>query len=86
VYNPSLYLYVRASPVITIVLGCGRTSENIVSGYIFVWLLSRFMVQWNYSERVGVVVMSIIAGIIVCAFVYVIRESIAAPNEEDYRT
>lgn len=30
--------------------------------------------------------MSIIAGIIVCAFVYVIRESIAAPNEEDYRT
>lgn len=34
----------------------------------------------------GVVIMSIIAGILVCAFVYVIRESIAAPNEEDYKT
>lgn len=30
--------------------------------------------------------MSIIAGILVCAFVYVIRESIAAPNEEEYET
>ncbi len=28
--------------------------------------------------------MSIIAGILVCAFVYVIKESITAPNEEDY--
>lgn len=28
--------------------------------------------------------MSIIAGLLVCAFVYVIRESVAAPNEEEY--
>jgi len=28
--------------------------------------------------------MSIIAGLLVCAFVYVIRESISAPGEEDY--
>lgn len=28
--------------------------------------------------------MSFIVGIIVCAFVYVIRESLVAPGEEDY--
>lgn len=33
---------------------------------------------------VGVMNMSIIAGILVCAFVYVIRESLTAPGEEDY--
>ncbi len=35
-------------------------------------------------ETVGVMSMSIIAGILVCAFVYVIRESLTAPGEEDY--
>lgn len=35
-------------------------------------------------EMVGVIGMSIIAGILVCAFVYVIRESLTAPGEEDY--
>lgn len=28
--------------------------------------------------------MSIVAGILVCAFVYVIRESLMAPGEEEY--
>jgi len=28
--------------------------------------------------------MSIIAGILVCAFVYVIKESISSPSEEEY--
>jgi len=28
--------------------------------------------------------MSIIAGLLVCAFVYVIRESITSPADEDY--
>ncbi|CAH0118295.1 hypothetical protein PAE9249_00780 [Paenibacillus sp. CECT 9249] len=30
--------------------------------------------------------MSIIAGILVCAFVYVIRESLTVPAEEDYES
>lgn len=30
--------------------------------------------------------MSILAGILVCAFVYVIRESLVAPGEEDYES
>lgn len=30
--------------------------------------------------------MSFIVGIIVCAFVYVIRESLVAPGEEDYES
>ncbi len=32
----------------------------------------------------GVMDMSIVAGILVCAFVYVIRESLMAPGEEEY--
>lgn len=44
------------------------------------------MVQWNYLKgKFGVMnVMSIITGLLVCAFVFVIREAIAAPGEEDY--
>lgn len=35
-------------------------------------------------EKFGVMRMSIMAGILVCAFVYVIRESLSAPGEEEY--
>lgn len=30
--------------------------------------------------------MSIVAGILVCAFVYVIRQSLEAPGEEDWKS
>lgn len=34
----------------------------------------------------GVMAMSIIAGILVCAFVYVIRQALRAPKEEDWES
>lgn len=34
----------------------------------------------------GCSMVSVIAGILVCAFVYVIRESLLAPGEEDYES
>lgn len=34
----------------------------------------------------GVMVMSVVAGVLVCAFVYVIRVSLVPPGDEEFRT
>lgn len=40
-----------------------------------------------YNElRDGVMVMSVVAGVLVCAFVYVIRASLVPPGDEEFRT
>lgn len=38
------------------------------------------------NNRDGVMVMSVVAGVLVCAFVYVIRVSLVPPGDEEFRT
>jgi len=40
----------------------------------------------QFTLTLGVIRMSIIAGILVCAFVYVIRESLMGSPEEDWES
>ncbi|KJD46271.1 hypothetical protein QD47_06820 [Paenibacillus terrae] len=39
-----------------------------------------------HNLKDGVIRMSIVAGLLVCAFVYVIRASLVHPGEEDWRS
>jgi hypothetical protein len=52
--------------------------------YDIIKLINAHLIKIDLGD--GVMVMSVVAGVLVCAFVYVIRVSLVPPGDEEFRT
>jgi hypothetical protein len=52
--------------------------------YDIIKLINAHLIKIDLRD--GVMVMSVVAGVLVCAFVYVIRVSLVPPGDEEFRT
>lgn len=52
--------------------------------YVNISIINAHLCYIKYWD--GVMAMSVVAGVLVCAFVYVIRVSLVPPGDEEFRT